>query len=45
MIGFAPGEEFLAHTVNESIRIDDLEKGLMGNLALARDWAPAYEKS
>ena len=44
VIGFAPGEELLAHTVNESIRIDDLERGLQGNLALARDWAPAYAR-
>jgi succinyl-diaminopimelate desuccinylase len=44
VIGFAPGEEDLAHTVNESIRIDDLKDGMRGNLALAKDWAPAFMK-
>jgi len=44
VIGFAPGEEDLAHTVNESIRIDDLKDGMRGNLALAKNWAPAFVK-
>lgn len=35
-IGFGPGDELLAHTVNESIAIGELEKGLAGNEALAR---------
>jgi putative selenium metabolism hydrolase len=35
-IGFAPGDDLLAHTVNESIAITELEHGLAGNEALAR---------
>ena len=38
VIGFGPGHEGLAHTVDESIPIADLEVGLRGNLVLARDW-------
>ncbi len=39
VIGFAPGEEELAHTVRESIPISQLEMGLAGNRALALEWA------
>ncbi len=35
-IGFGPGDDLLAHTVDESITIEDLKKGLAGNDALAR---------
>ncbi len=35
-VGFGPGNDLLAHTVNEAIAIADLEKGLAGNEALAR---------
>jgi putative selenium metabolism hydrolase len=35
-IGFGPGDDLLAHTVNESIPIADLDEGLAGNEALAR---------
>ncbi len=38
VIGFGPGHEGLAHRVDESISIADLELGLRANLALARDW-------
>lgn len=34
-IGFAPGDESLAHTVNDSVRIDDLEAAMVGYAALA----------
>lgn len=36
-IGFGPGDDLLAHTVNESIPIPELEQGLAGNEALARE--------
>jgi putative selenium metabolism hydrolase len=35
-VGFGPGDDLLAHTVNESIPIAELERGLAGNEALAR---------
>jgi len=35
-IGFGPGNDLLAHTVNESIAVAELEQGLTGNEALAR---------
>jgi len=34
-IGFAPGDESLAHTVRDSVRIDDLEAAMVGYAALA----------
>ncbi len=39
-IGFGPGDELLAHTVNEHIEIDALRLALDGNEALALGWAP-----
>ncbi len=45
VIGFAPGHESLAHTVDESISIADLDVGMQGNLALARDWPRLAEKA
>ena len=35
-IGFGPGNDLLAHTINEAIPIAELERGLNGNEALAR---------
>lgn len=37
VIGYAPGEERLAHTVEESIEIDQIEEALAGYQALAQD--------
>jgi acetylornithine deacetylase/succinyl-diaminopimelate desuccinylase-like protein len=34
-LGFAPGEERLAHTVDDSIRLADLEAAMVGYPALA----------
>jgi len=42
VVGFGPGDDRLAHTVNEHIPIDELEKGMRGNEALARDWPARY---
>ncbi len=36
-VGFGPGDDLLAHTIKESIEISDLEEGLNGNEALARN--------
>lgn len=35
-IGFGPGNDLLAHTVKEAIPIAELQRGLVGNEALAR---------
>ena len=45
VVGFAPGHESLAHTVDESISIADLDVGMQGNLALARDWPKLAERA
>lgn len=42
VVGFGPGDDRLAHTVREHIRVDDLETGRRGNAALARGWAARY---
>ena len=42
VVGFGPGDDRLAHTVSEHIEIDDLEKGMRGNEALAREWPSRY---
>ena len=42
-IGFAPGDELLAHTVNEHIPIAQLKRALDGNEALATHWAQALK--
>ncbi len=42
VVGFGPGDDRLAHTVNEHILIDDLEVGMRGNETLARDWPTLY---
>ncbi len=38
VIGFGPGDEGLAHTVQESIAVEELEKALAGYAALAYEW-------
>ncbi|MDQ7028837.1 MAG: M20/M25/M40 family metallo-hydrolase [Ardenticatenia bacterium] len=38
VIGFGPGEEGLAHTVQESIAVEELEAALAGYAALAHEW-------
>ncbi len=43
VIGFGPGDETLAHTVQEHIEISELETALAGNRALARDWASTFD--
>ncbi|MCG8469480.1 MAG: M20/M25/M40 family metallo-hydrolase [Gemmatimonadetes bacterium] len=42
VVGFGPGDDRLAHTVNEHIHIVELERGAWGNAALARGWAERY---
>lgn len=42
VVGFGPGDDELAHTVEERIAVDELARGARGNLALARSWAAAY---
>lgn len=44
-IGFAPGDESLAHTSNEHIRIDELIAAVVGNGALACDLAANLAKN
>jgi putative selenium metabolism hydrolase len=38
VIGFGPGEEILAHTVQEHIAISEIETAMAGNRALALKW-------
>ena len=45
VVGFGPGDDRLAHTVNEHILVEDLELGMMGNEALARNWPSRYAAS
>jgi putative selenium metabolism hydrolase len=42
VVGFGPGDDRLAHTVSEHIEIDELERGMLGNEALARGWASRF---
>lgn len=44
VVGYGPGEEHLAHTVDESIAVQEIETALIGNLALARDWPHRFTK-
>lgn len=44
-IGFAPGDERLAHTSNEHIAIDDLMSAVIGNAALARDLTAGHKQN
>ncbi|MEZ4517342.1 MAG: M20/M25/M40 family metallo-hydrolase [Chloroflexota bacterium] len=38
VLGFAPGEEDLAHTVRESISLDEMAESLRGHVALLREF-------
>ena len=38
VVGFGPGEEELAHTVDESIELEQLEEAMQGNRDLAQYW-------
>jgi acetylornithine deacetylase/succinyl-diaminopimelate desuccinylase-like protein len=38
VVGFGPGDETLAHTVNEAVDVAALETALAGNRALALGW-------
>jgi acetylornithine deacetylase/succinyl-diaminopimelate desuccinylase-like protein len=38
IIGYSPGEEHLAHTVNESISVDMMLDSLKGHVALILDF-------
>lgn len=42
VVGLGPGEEALAHTVEESVPVSQLERAMELNEALAREWAPAF---
>jgi len=42
VIGFAPGDERLAHTVEESIDVEELRAGTRGYGALAAGWAAGF---
>ncbi|MGH7541855.1 MAG: M20 family metallopeptidase, partial [Gemmatimonadota bacterium] len=42
VVGFGPGDDRLAHTIEERIPIRELERGVRGNAALARRWPVAY---
>ncbi len=43
VIGIGPGDETLAHTVQESLPLEQLEEALQINEALARSLVPVYE--
>ena len=45
VVGFGPGDDRLAHTVNEHIVIDDLATGIRGNAALAFHWPALYARA
>jgi acetylornithine deacetylase/succinyl-diaminopimelate desuccinylase-like protein len=38
VIGFGPGDDRLAHTIEESIPISEMEEALIGNRVLALEW-------
>jgi acetylornithine deacetylase/succinyl-diaminopimelate desuccinylase-like protein len=38
VLGYGPGEEELAHTIRESIALDDMAEGLRGYVQLLRDF-------
>jgi acetylornithine deacetylase/succinyl-diaminopimelate desuccinylase-like protein len=38
VIGFGPGNDKLAHTVEECIEIEEIKKAIVGNRALALEW-------
>lgn len=41
VVGFGPGEEELAHTVDESVEVEELERAVAAYEALARRWPEA----
>lgn len=41
-VGFAPGDETLAHTSNEHIKVDELMMGVVGNGGLARNFTANF---
>ena len=45
VVGFGPGDDRLAHTVNEHIVVDELALGIRGNAALAFHWPAAYARA
>lgn len=45
VVGFGPGDDRLAHTVNEHIVIDELATGIRGNAALALHWPARYARA
>ena len=45
VVGFGPGDDRLAHTVSEHIPVRDLERGLRGNEALAREWPARFAEA
>ena len=38
MIGYAPGDEFMAHTAGERIAVSAIEESLRGYIALCREF-------
>lgn len=44
VIGFAPGNEALAHTVNEHIDLAEWQEGMVANKLLAQQWAKATDQ-
>lgn len=42
VVGFGPGEEELAHTVDESLELEELEAAVAGYEALALRWPAAF---
>lgn len=44
VVGFGPGEERLAHTVRESLALEEFERGLGGYEALCARWPAAFAR-
>ena len=45
VVGFGPGEEELAHTVDESLELEELETAVDGYEALATRWPAAFAEA
>ncbi len=45
VVGYGPGNETLAHTIQEHIEIAELETALTGNRALALEWPSGYQSA